>query len=119
MAIQVTNPVEITPATLNLNSFWLSNLNIMAIDPNKPSRLVATVEKVQANEDGSFTRGPNVKGIRGNLVINNLEDDISKDAQTLTFTSPVTSADITLYTADIITAVTLKVKQMAEAKGII
>jgi hypothetical protein len=117
--IPITKPIEVVQTTLNLNSFWLSSLNIQSANPNTPSRLVAVVEKVQANEDGTFVRGNNVAGSRGVLQINNLEADVAKDAQTLTFKSPVTSADITLYTADIMLAVTLKVKQMAETKNVI
>lgn len=120
MAIPINKPVTITVEPLNLNSFWLSNLQISSANPNVGSTLFASVEKVQANENGSFIRAPDTfVGAKGQLRINNLEDTIKTDAKTLTFKSPVTGQDITMYTAEIMLAVTLKVKQMAEAKGII
>lgn len=120
MSIPLTNPTVIDQQPINLNSFWLSNLQITAPNPNVGSTLLATVEKVQANEDGSFLRAPyTYTGAKGTLRINNLEDTIVTDAETLTFKSPVTGQDITMYTAEIMLAVTLKVKQMAEKAGVI
>jgi len=120
MAIPLTNPTVINQQPINLNSFWLSNLQITAPNPNIGSTLIANVEKVQANEDGTFLRAPDTFiGSKGTLRINNLEDSVKTDAQTLTFKSPVTGQDITMYTAEIMLAVTLKIKQMAEAQGII
>jgi len=120
MAIPVQNPINVVSTELNLNSFWLSNLNITAFDPNKPIRLVATVEKVQDNGDGTFTKAPlNIPKTRGSICINDLDKSMSTDAKTISFKSPVTGQDLILYTADIIKAVTLKVQQLAEDSNVL
>jgi len=120
MSIPLQNPITVTSETLNLDSFWLSYLNISASDPNKEVKLMATVEKVQKNADGSYTKAPhNTTGTVGRIFINDLYKACATDMGLVTITSRVTGQPIQLSVADIIDAVTLKVKQMAEVTGVI
>jgi hypothetical protein len=120
MAIQVTNPITVNQESITYDKFWLRSLQITANNPNSSTRLLAHVEKVQTKEDGSFITAPlNVQGTKGTLFIDDLTKEISEDTSLFTFKSLVTGEDISLYTVDIINAVTLKIKQIAEQKGII
>lgn len=120
MAIQINKPITITQETITFDKFWLKALNIMSLNPNKSPRLIAQLEKVSIKEDGAFVTAPqNTPGARAVLNILDLNKEMATDTTTVTIKSPVTGQDITLYTADIILAVTEKVKQIAEAKNII
>lgn len=117
--IPVLAPVTVSAQPLNLNSFWLAGLQVATDGPNGKVRVIAQVEKIQANVDGSFTRAPmNVKNSRGTVVIADLNASIAVDNAAVTVPSTL-GGTVTLSTADIIAALTLRVKDIAEAQKVI
>ena len=122
MPIPVQKPVTVNGETITFDTLWMSHMQIQAFDPNKPVRVMATVEKVKANEDGTYTKAPQgTVGARGNLMVNDIFDRAAKDAVTVTLPSTLGGQGpaVTLALADIMTALLLKVKQMAEAEEVI
>lgn len=57
MPIPLTNPVTV-PETV-FDEVWMSSLNVMAGNPNKPVRVVAQIHEAATAQDGSKLLRPN------------------------------------------------------------
>ena len=117
MAIPVTPVVQPATDAVTYDTFWLSFLQVNAGDPNKPVRLMANVQKVKKNDDGTYTVPPRgLAGANGTLMIDDLFSYAQGDTQTITLPSTLggSGSAVTLSIGDIVDALLLKVSQMAE-----
>lgn len=95
MAINAPTPT-VVPAVgqITYDKYWITNMQMMAMDPSKPVRIVSTLKKARQLQNGSYEIMPDSPEVR--VVIKDLYTEAEDNADLAAAINAVT-AQIAAY----------------------